>query len=299
MVLGHIRIAVVINLVLIRVSWWYFVIMTFFLRKEQSPSRHLLQVFFITITLIFTAFWLTSSPTPSEIKNNLFGRQILIANGLLIGGLFAMILNARIRRLLLDAQQSATTLALTQKTLELERALKEQAEEQARTDYLTGLFNRRQFVELAERERVRASRYRRPFALMMIDIDHFKAVNDAWGHGVGDWVLQEVSRTIRDTLRNVDIFGRVGGEEFAVVIVETDEINAKEVAQRICTAVAGAHLVLKDGRFVQVTISIGLTEMKNRDLNLDSLLVEADQALYRAKQLGRNRVITSEYCSAS
>ncbi len=295
MLLGYIPFAVIVNLVLIRASWWYFVIMAFFLRKEQSPSRRQLQVVFVAVTLIFTVFWFSSITSPTATKSYLFGRQTLIANGLIIGSLFAMILNARIRRLLQEAQQSAMDLVLTQKTLETERTLKEEAETQARTDYLTGLFNRRYFVELAERELVRSNRYQRPFTLMMIDIDHFKIINDTWGHGVGDLVLQNVSCLIRDTLRNVDIFGRTGGEEFAAVILETDGTSAMDVAQRLCSTVAAARIVPPEGGEVQVTISIGLTELKGRDLGFYSLLNEADQLLYRAKQTGRNKVVVGEH----
>lgn len=284
MALGHIPLAVVINLVLIRVSWCYFVVMTFNLRQEQSPSRRLLQVIFLAITLVFTAFWLSGA----------YGRQVLIVNGMVIGGLFAMILNARTRRLLLEAQQSAMNLAMTQKNLELERSLKERAEEQAHTDYLTGLFNRRHFFDLAERELARSVRFERPYTLITIDIDYFKSINDTWGHSVGDIVLQKISWLIRDTLRNVDIFGRIGGEEFAAVIVETDGGQAIDVAQRLCSTVANTQIVPQEGVSVQVTISIGLTEMRGRIISFHGLLDEADQVLYQAKQAGRNRVMASD-----
>lgn len=227
------------------------------------------------------------------MKSNLYGRQTLIANGLIIGGLFAMILNARSRRLLLEAQQSAMDLLLTQKTLELERTLKEKAEIQAHTDYLTGLFNRRHFIELAEHEPARALRYQRPLSLLMIDIDHFKAINDTWGHRTGDDVLQKVSQLIRNAIRDVDIVGRIGGEEFAAMLVETDVEQAMLVAQRLCTTVASIMIISQEGVPLRVTISIGLTGLKGRDINFDSLLNEADMALYSAKQSGRNRVVSS------
>lgn len=108
--LGHVTFAVIVNVVLVRVTWWYLVIMTFALRKEYTPSRRVLQVFFIIITLVFTLFWLSTRSSSTGLQNNLYGRQMLIANGLIIGGLFAMILNARSRRLLLEAQQSAMEL---------------------------------------------------------------------------------------------------------------------------------------------------------------------------------------------
>lgn len=107
--LGYTPLAVISNALLIRISWWYFVLMTFTLRTEQSPSRRMLQIFFLAITLVFTLFWVASS-NPAVINNGLIGRQILIVNGIMIGGIFAMILNARSRRLLQEAQQSALEL---------------------------------------------------------------------------------------------------------------------------------------------------------------------------------------------
>lgn len=286
MAFGRVHAAIIINVVLIRVSWWFFVVTAFALRKEQSPSRRLLQVFFLTVTLAFSVFWYSGS----------YGRQVLIVNGVVIGSVFALMVNARSRRFLDEAQQSAISLVLTQKRLELERALKEQAEEQARTDYLTGLPNRRHFFERAENELARCRRFQKPFALIMIDIDHFKAINDTWGHSAGDAVLKEIARLIRETLREVDIFGRTGGEEFAAVIVETDENQAMKIAQRLRATIAEAMIVVQDGIPAQVTVSIGLTEEKGRTVEFNSLLDEADQLLYLAKQQGRNRVVASGAC---
>ncbi len=292
--LGYSTYAVVSNLVLVRFSWWYFVVMTFTLRKEQQPTRRMLQIFFGTITLVLTLFWLSNYSIPSGITYSLSGRQILIATGLIIGGLFAMILNARLRRLLHEAQQSTLDLLLTQKTLELERELKEKAECQARTDFLTGLFNRRHFLEVAEHEPARALRYKKPLSLLMIDIDHFKTVNDSWGHSVGDAVLQKIAHLIRNTLRDADIISRMGGEEFAALLAETDEDQAMQAAQRLCAIVANTEIVVQEDIRIHLTISVGLTELKGRVITFDSLLKEADAALYKAKQSGRNRVISSD-----
>jgi diguanylate cyclase (GGDEF)-like protein len=172
----------------------------------------------------------------------------------------------------------------------MERTLKEEAELQARTDYLTGLFNRRHFIELADHELARSVRYQRPLSLLMIDLDRFKAVNDTWGHSAGDTVLQEISRLIRDEVRDVDIIGRMGGEEFSALLVETEAEQAALVAQRLCGAVADAVIVSPQDVPLQVTISLGLTSLKGREINFERLLHEADMALYRAKQAGRNRV---------
>jgi len=289
-VMDHIPFAVIINVILVRVSWWYFVIMAFSLQKEQSPSRRLLQVFFTTITLIFSAFWIANHAGMAIAISNL-GRELLIVNGLIIGCLFAMMLHARTRQLQREAQQSTLELNLSKQKLELELKLRKQAESQARIDYLTGLFNRRHFIELAERELSHSTRYKKSLTLLMFDIDHFKAINDTWGHSVGDAVLQKVSLLISASLRDVDILGRIGGEEFAVILHELGTTDAVCVSQRLCATISDAQFGLPD---VQVTISIGLAVLNGRELSLDGLLHEADQAMYSAKRLGRNRVVVAE-----
>lgn len=275
---------------LIKITWLYFVVIAFSLRVENTPSRRLLQFFFVSIFMTNVVFWLASRSSRFASVISLTAIQTLIIDGLVIGGLFAIILHTRLRQTLQEAQQSALELLLVQKRLELEQELKKQAEHQARTDYLTGLFNRRQFVELAERELARAIRFKRSLTLLMIDIDQFKAINDTWGHSIGDVVLRNVSHLLRNTLRNVDIFGRTGGDEFAAVIVETDEDDAIEVARRLCSTVADALIVPQGTRLIPVTISTGLSQLKGRNINLDNFLKEADRAMYAAKEAGRNRV---------
>jgi diguanylate cyclase (GGDEF)-like protein len=292
-VLGHGNAAIIINALVIKLSWVYFVVLAFTLRKEQSPSRRVLQVFFIAITATNVMFWLTNNGVLSDNKENLDGLKLLIADGLVIGGLFAVMLHTRGRQLRRDAQKSMLGFLLIQEKLALEQKLKEQIEAQARTDDLTGVFNRRHFVELAERELERARRYDRPFTLLMIDIDHFKAINDTRGHSTGDVALQGVARVIGETLRGSDIFGRLGGEEFAVALVETGRAEAAEVARRICAAVAETEIASPKGGPVRLTVSIGMTQLDGRNIGFDAVLNEADQAMYAAKQAGRNRVIVN------
>jgi diguanylate cyclase (GGDEF)-like protein len=292
--LGYDTQAVTAAGVLIKITWLYFVVMAFSLRVERTPSRRLLQIFFVLILMNNVVFWLASRSSRIAAVINLTGIEILIIDGLVIGGLFAMILHTRARQTLREAQQSAVDLLLVQKKFEIEQKLKEQAELQAKTDYLTGLFNRRYFVESAESELMRAIRFERPLSLLMIDVDHFKAVNDTWGHGVGDIVLQNVSQLIHETLRNVDIFGRTGGEEFAAVIVETEGPDVLDVAKRLCTVVADAVIIPPGAGRVQVTVSIGISQLKGRNISFDSLMNEADQAMYAAKEAGRNRFVASE-----
>lgn len=289
---GQMPVAAMVAAVVIRVSWFYFVLITFFLRKELSPSRRSLQVVFIFFTGFLMAFWILSRiSSPSATQSYLYGRYMLIANGIIMGILFGLVLNARIRRVFQDAQQATMQLELTRKTLEIERSLKTEAEAQARTDYLTGLFNRRYFVEMAELELERSIRYQNGLSLMMIDIDHFKTINDTWGHSIGDLVLQNVAVQIKNALRSSDLCARTGGEEFSAVILGTDEASALDVAQRLCASVAVTPIALPDGASVTVTVSIGLTTLRSYSTGLDGLLKEADQFMYHAKRSGRNQVV--------
>ena len=282
------------NFLLVRFSWWYLSFTTFTFRTEQKPSRRMLQIVFTTVTLLFTAVWLSYYGNTSDAQGPLFGRQLLIANGLIIGILFAALLSGHSRRMQHEAQKSQTNLALAQRTLEIERTQKAEAEVLARTDHLTGLYNRRYFFEQGELEIERAKRYAHPLSLVMFDIDHFKAVNDTWGHGTGDLVLRQVSTLIRETLRSVDLFGRTGGEEFAAILLETGAAEAAQVAERLRTAVAGA-VIHTDGQVsIRVTVSIGLAELKAHQTGIGDLMNEADRALYRAKHCGRNRVVYAE-----
>jgi diguanylate cyclase (GGDEF)-like protein len=170
----------------------------------------------------------------------------------------------------------------------------------ATTDTLTGLANRRQVFSGLEAELRRARRTGRPLALMMLDLDHFKEINDRHGHAVGDAVLVAMARRCESRLRDMDQFGRIGGEEFLVVLPETGPEEARTIAERLRATLADTPVETESGPVV-VTMSLGLTylDMKGdcgraagNDVSLcaDSLLKEADAALYRAKTAGRNRV---------
>lgn len=176
----------------------------------------------------------------------------------------------------------------SRKLLELELGQK------AQIDYLTGLSNRGYFMEQAEKELSRSQRYEKDVAMFMMDIDFFKRVNDSYGHKVGDAVLRKLADVCRDTLREVDIVGRIGGEEFAILLPETNRAEALEVAERLRLAVADSTVLMKDCPPVQYTVSIGVSSVVSADDNIDMLLNRADQALYQAKLSGRNRV-----CAAS
>jgi diguanylate cyclase (GGDEF)-like protein len=169
------------------------------------------------------------------------------------------------------------------------KIFEEQLRKLAITDSLTNVWNRRHFMLLAERELDRAKRYGGQVALMMIDLDHFKAINDDYGHDVGDQTLKTVAQTCLTTLRKVDVFARYGGEEFAVALPETDLEHARQVAERLRHSVAETPMTDRIPP-VYITLSIGVTVAGPDSTDLFTLLKHADTALYQAKKNGRNRV---------
>jgi diguanylate cyclase (GGDEF)-like protein/putative nucleotidyltransferase with HDIG domain len=171
---------------------------------------------------------------------------------------------------------------------ELERALLEQ-ERLAVTDGLTGLHNRRFFDELLTLECERSGRQRTELSLIVIDLDHFKQVNDRQGHPAGDVVLLEVARRLRHAVRGSDIVARYGGEEFAVILPDAGAARARLLAERIRAAVAREPVTV-EGRPLAVTASVGVATMRAPARSKNELLRRADRALYRAKRLGRNQV---------
>ena len=158
----------------------------------------------------------------------------------------------------------------------------------ATTDSLTGLPNRHAFLEHAESARQAALRMRQPLALVMIDIDHFKQINDRFGHATGDEALAEFARTARNVLRAHEVVGRLGGEEFAAVLPGTDLIGARQAADRLRLAVRGAT-VITSGVSYTMTVSIGVVVLHPNEA-LGAALARADHALYAAKSGGRDRV---------
>lgn len=168
--------------------------------------------------------------------------------------------------------------------------LQEELEQQAHLDYLTGLPNRRYFMEQAERELSRALRYGASLSALMLDIDQFKEVNDTYGHKIGDLVLQKLSEVCQAALREVDVIGRLGGEEFAVLLPETDGYHALEIAERLRISIAQTVLLPERERPMNFTVSVGVAQLIANEVDLDVLLHQADQALYEAKRSGRNKV---------
>lgn len=161
----------------------------------------------------------------------------------------------------------------------------------ATTDLLTGIANRAHFLDLAEDRRRLCLRSGQPIAVIMMDVDHFKQVNDAFGHGAGDEVLRRVGAVLREHLRDVDVYGRLGGEEFAVVLPGTSLAGALPVAERLRAALADVVVETGKGE-ARITVSMGLADLGG-DRRMEQAMSEADQRLYRAKAEGRNRVVAS------
>lgn len=161
----------------------------------------------------------------------------------------------------------------------------------ATRDELTGIYNRRQFLVLADREWGRCRRYGIASAMLMIDVDHFKRVNDLHGHLAGDLMLREIARTIGGTLRQADLLGRFGGEEFLVFLPHTDTLGALDAAERIRDGVARIALEWR-GETIRTTVSVGVVSLEAEHDTLGALIADADLALYTAKDAGRNCVRT-------
>lgn len=159
----------------------------------------------------------------------------------------------------------------------------------AATDSLTGVANRRHFIEHAAKELAHSHRFDRPFCFLMMDIDHFKRINDEYGHAVGDATLKTMVMVLDAAKRESDLLGRLGGDEFAVVLRETDGENGRQVAERLKQQ-AAASGVPTDGEDISFTVSVGVAARETAGDTLETLLKRADAALYRAKSAGRNRV---------
>lgn len=161
----------------------------------------------------------------------------------------------------------------------------------AKVDGLTGVFNRRYLDTRLQEELERSRRHGNPLSIMMLDIDHFKEINDTHGHICGDYTLRKISELLLELIRTSDILGRYGGEEFCCILPETSFEQALVLAERCRTQVAASQFSCTDHQS-RVTVSIGVTDL-HRDDTLDSIIKRADDALYQAKRTGRNRVCSS------
>ncbi len=223
----------------------------------------------------------------SEAEVEAVARDIVgpfVGGGLLLTLLLALALTAALR---LGLRREAVITAMVQREAQLR--------DLANNDVLTGIANRRYFLDRAAVEVGRSLRHRRPLALAMLDLDHFKRINDQYGHAGGDAVLQELVRRVRARLRREDLIGRLGGEEFALLLPETEIEGALTALDLIRSLIAEPPFTLPDGRHVAVTASIGVADLRGDSgfvpETLEHLLKRADDALYAAKRGGRNRVI--------
>jgi diguanylate cyclase (GGDEF)-like protein len=168
-----------------------------------------------------------------------------------------------------------------------------EVQKQAITDPLTGVYNRRALFDLGKREVERAHRFRRPLTAIMLDIDCFKTINDTFGHEAGDQVLRIIAEQCCSNIRKVDIVGRYGGDEFAILLPEIDTHAVGTVAERLRQSIAEVQ-VPRGGKTLTITASLGIARVSPEIPNIESLLHRADSALYTAKQSGRNRIEVSQ-----
>ncbi|MEJ2528991.1 MAG: GGDEF domain-containing protein [Gammaproteobacteria bacterium] len=175
----------------------------------------------------------------------------------------------------------------------IEQAYHEELFKLAKVDGLTNVFNRRHFTTSLENEVDRARRYERELSLLMIDIDHFKRVNDSLGHRAGDYVLKQLADIFVNSSRRVDYVCRYGGEEFAIILPEVDIMGANKFAHKLKNAVATHHFAFEQHP-LHITISIGVSDAMDSDQSAEDLIETADRRLYLAKERGRNRVISAD-----
>ncbi|MEB3735964.1 diguanylate cyclase [Halopseudomonas pachastrellae] len=201
--------------------------------------------------------------------------------------------------IMLEALMLAFIISHRIKILEDIRASQEELKEQASTDPLTSLHNRRYFSTEAEFLLALCREQKRPMAVMIADIDHFKRVNDTWGHPVGDRVIVRIAQTLKSCCRSRDLLARFGGEEFVILLPDADLQQAALCAERIRATVATTAFQMGDGDTAHVSLSIGVALVDVEHDSIQSALDRADQALYTAKQDGRNRVAISEAAAAA
>ena len=243
---------------------------------------------------VLLSVWIASSVTGPIVR---IGRAVERLSG---GDLRARVDARRtgvLRVLAEGVNEMADSMAMSQDELhrrvreatEALRQQKEAAEQLARIDPLTGLLNRRAFFEASEVEIRRVLRYRQPLSVIAIDLDHFKSINDSYGHGAGDSVLIDFAHVVSQQLRGVDLVARLGGEEFVVLLPDSDTQGALRVAERLRLALADSGPQVGEG-VLHYTASFGVAGLDPGQSSLEELLERADTALYAAKRQGRNRV---------
>jgi diguanylate cyclase (GGDEF)-like protein len=243
---------------------------------------------FFTSLLYMIALILGTPATTAYVE--ITGLMFFLVNAF---GIYFMISFGRVQRNEFRAlREERQANELLQKEIAQRKEVERRLQELATTDELTGVSNRRRFFEMSQRELNRANRRQSPLCLLMIDADDFKMINDKFGHQAGDLVLQALARACRGELRQEDILGRLGGEEFAACLPDTSLEQAVLAAERIRQAVERIKLETGDG-LAGITVSIGVAAKNEARMDLAQLLVLADRALYQAKANGRNRLETA------
>ena len=201
------------------------------------------------------------------------------------------------RKLLADFQRLEAEYERAKQELKIRdvelKAVLAQADEVSNTDPLTFLPNRRKIIVELQEEVIRSDRYKTPLSISILDIDHFKKVNDTYGHTTGDETLRSVAAKLRDHIRHPDVIGRYGGEEFLIVLPNSEVRAAGEQASRLCQQIR-AMQIEANGYILSVTISIGIAQFKVGQENWEGFLHRADEALYKAKEQGRDQWVVAD-----
>ena len=192
----------------------------------------------------------------------------------------------------LDAEYQKAKRTIEIKEIEI-KAILAQAHEIANTDVLTFLSNRRKIIVDLQEEAIRSNRYGTPLSISLLDLDHFKNINDTMGHTTGDEALRSVSARLREQIRHPDSIGRYGGEEFLIVLPSSEIKAAVEQAERLCQTIRSLLVEANDHSF-KVTISIGVAQYRVGDESWEQFLHRADEALYKAKDQGRDQWVVAE-----
>ena len=192
-----------------------------------------------------------------------------------------------------ESDLPAAQIFTSQVAIAIQKAqLMSEIQQMAITDELTGVYNRRGLYERGQYEIERSRRFNHPVSILFVDVDLFKNINDQFGHNIGDQVLQQIAGRIRENVRDLDIIGRYGGDEFLVLLVESDLEEAVRIANRLLENISEQPFITASG-LVTATLSIGIAELNDLDADLDSLIIRSDQLLYMAKENGRNRIVSS------
>ncbi|MES9811553.1 MAG: diguanylate cyclase [Candidatus Thiodiazotropha sp.] len=233
----------------------------------------------------------TIVPSPNRVEKRYWIFLSHISNSLIEDLTAKRMIVATITYLLLFLVAGVISVLFAKNSVQKKQAFRK-LQQYATTDDLTGLANRRELDKVALREFKRATRFTRHLSVLMLDLDHFKSINDTYGHNVGDSVLRHVADICVGSIRGQDFMARYGGEEFTILLPETDIENSSNLAQRICDQIASMPYQ-EEQQLIFITVSIGASGIEDGDNDFNDLLNRADKALYEAKKRGRNRVVIS------